>query len=227
MYAMILAAGRGERMRPLTDHLPKPLVCVDGKPLIVYHLEKLSAMGITNVVINLAWLGQKLIQQLGDGSRWGLSIDYIDEGESALETAGGIKNALTRLQGDVFMVINGDIWTDFDFDQLPRSLPHGILSHLVMVDNPEHNSAGDFAIDEGLLSTQGTNKLTFAGIGVYHRHLFDDVKPGASPLGPVLRHAMAGLTITGQHHRGRWTDVGTPQRLAQLEQSIVHCALKS
>lgn len=220
MYAMILAAGRGERMRPLTDSLPKPLLSVNNKPLIVYHLEKLADFGIKNVIINHAWLGHKLPDMLGCGKRWGLSIDYIDEGDRALETAGGIKNALPRLKGDCFIVINGDIWTDFDLSELPQTLPQGVLAHLVMVENPVHNLSGDFSLKSGELSVTGDDKKTFAGIGVYRHKLFELVDTEVSPLGPVLRQSMQAKQVQGQLHKGLWTDVGTPQRLALLEQQI-------
>ena len=229
MYAMILAAGRGERMRPLTDTLPKPLLPVLGKPLIVYHLQKLAAAGYVDVVINQAWLGHELSAALGDGAKWHININYIDEGNQALETAGGIHNALPLLPEDYFLVVNGDIHTDFDFKLLPTSLPTGILAHLVMVDNPAHNVSGDFALTtllpnskqpRSILNSDGVSKLTFAGIGLYHRDLFSTLLPGAAPLGPLLRQAMAAKKITGQHHAGQWTDVGTPERLIKLEQEL-------
>jgi len=220
MYAMILAAGRGERMRPLTDTLPKPLLCVNGKPLIVYHIEKLAALGITNIVINQAWLGHKLPAQLGDGQRWGVNIHYVDEGNRALETAGGIKNALTLIKSDCFIVVNGDVWSDFNFSLLPLTLPKKTLAHLIMVNNPTHNPEGDFALDGMALRSDGANKYTFSGIGLYHRDLFELVTEEVAPLGPLLRLAMSKNTVEGQHHGGLWTDVGTPERLATLDRSL-------
>jgi len=222
MYAMILAAGRGERMRPLTDTLPKPLLCVNHKPLIVYHIEKLAAFGVTNIVINQAWLGHKLKEQLGNGERWGIDISYADEGLRALETAGGIKNALPLLKSDQFIVVNGDIWTDFDFSTLPTTLVDNVLAHLVMVENPAHNVDGDFSLREQWLEVDGTTKQTFSGIGLYHKKLFELVAQEVSPLGPILRQAMASHQITGQLHSGHWTDVGTPQRLETLQQFIIN-----
>ncbi|MDP2559591.1 N-acetylmuramate alpha-1-phosphate uridylyltransferase MurU [Psychrobium sp. 1_MG-2023] len=220
MYAMILAAGRGERMRPLTDTLPKPLLTVLGKPLIVYHLEKLQGLGVTNVVINQAWLGEKLQQTLGDGEQWGLTIHYSNESDQALETAGGINKALPLLGAGCFIVVNGDVWTDYDFLTLPKALSKGQLAHLVLVENPEHNLSGDFAIANGLLAQRGNEKYTFSGIGLYHRDLFEGLASGPLPLAPLLRAAMDDNQIAGEVYRGRWTDVGTPQRLAQLEQEL-------
>lgn len=226
MYAMILAAGRGERMRPLTDTLPKPLLTVAGKPLIVYHLEKLAALGVKHVVINRAWLGDKIVEALGNGQQWGLSISFVDEGDCALETAGGIKNALPLLNSDYFMVVNGDIWTDLDFATLPKTLPDGVLSHLVMIDNPAHNPTGDFAFDDNYLASEGDNKKTFSGIAVYHQRFFELVTAEVAPLGPVLRKAMHNQQVTGQYHKGQWTDVGTPQRLQALEETMSFMANK-
>jgi len=220
MYAMILAAGRGERMRPLTDTLPKPLLCVNGKPLIVYHIEKLASLGVSDIVINQAWLGHKLPEKLGDGQRWGVNIHYIDEGNRALETAGGIKNALELIKGDCFIVVNGDVWSDFDFSLLPQMLPEQKLAHLIMVNNPTHNLAGDFAFEDTALRSDGADKYTFSGIGFYHRHLFELVTEEVAPLGPLLRLAMSDNKIEGQHHGGLWTDVGTPERLTNLDKSL-------
>jgi len=220
MKAMILAAGRGERMRPLTDTLPKPLLKVDGKMLIEYHLEKLSAANITEVVINHAWLGEKIEQALGDGSRYDLNITYAAEGE-ALETAGGILNALPLLAGsnnsnDAFIVINGDIFCDYDISKLPSSVSG--LAHLVLVDNPEHNPDGDFELTESTLVEQsGDSKKTFSGIGVYHPNLFKDYPNGKLALAPVLRKAMDQKLVSGELHQGLWYDIGTPERLAELD----------
>lgn len=220
MYAMILAAGRGERMRPLTDKLPKPLLKVNNKSLIVYHLEKLAALGVKHVVINQAWLGHKLKQHLGCGQQWGIEITYLDEGERALETAGGIKNALPHLKSECFIVINGDVWSDFDLNLLPKSLADNELAHLVLVNNPRHNLNGDFHYVNGILHSEGEEKRTFSGIGVYRHELFREVPKDVAPLGPLLRHAMGQQQITGQLHLGLWTDVGTPERLKQLDQQL-------
>ncbi len=231
MKALILAAGLGERMRPLTDHAPKPLLQVRGKPLIAWHLDKLAAIGVEDVVVNTSWLAHRFPEVLGDGSQWGLRIRYSYEGPTPLETGGGMHHAL-RLLGDApFLAVNGDIWTDFDFDALPRQ-PQGD-AHLVLVDNPAHHPRGDFALDpDGLIHHDGPQRLTFAGIGVYRARLFADWRAtigeagGASDLpprfklAPLLRAAMERDAITGTHHRGHWTDVGTPQRLQELEREL-------
>ncbi len=213
MKAMILAAGRGERMRPLTDHLPKPLLKVGGKMLIEYHLENIRQAGIHDVVINHAWLGEQIETQLGDGRRYGLHIEYSREGE-ALETAGGIQRALPLLGNEPFMVINGDIWTDYSLDTLPDSLTG--MAHLVLVNNPPHHLQGDFALQSGYLLPEGSDCLTFSGIGLYHPELFSGLKPGKSPLAPLLREAMHKQAVTGEHYTGLWFDVGTPERLQEL-----------
>jgi MurNAc alpha-1-phosphate uridylyltransferase len=217
MNAIILAAGRGERMRPLTDHTPKPLLMAGGKPLIVYHVERLAAAGLRNIVINHAHLGHRIEAALGDGSRWGATIRYSREG-TALETGGGIFKALPLLAPGPFVVVNGDIWTDLDFAQL--RLGDGLLAHLVLVDNPGHNPQGDFALDNGRLSATGYPRYTFSGIGVYHPDLFRDCSLGAFPLAPLLRTAMQRGLVSGEHHAGRWLDIGTPERLQALDQML-------
>ena len=227
MKALVFAAGKGERMRPLTDHTPKPLLPVRGKPLIAWHLERLAAAGVSDVVVNIAWLADCFEPALGDGSRWGLRLHYSREGAEPLETGGGMLHALPLLGDAPFLAVNGDIWCDFDFAALPRE-PRG-LAHLVMVDNPDHHPRGDFALDtDGGLHADGEARLTFAGIGVYRPALLSDWRevigpaPGAeaSPprfkLAPLLRAAMARGQVEGRHHRGEWTDVGTPARLAAL-----------
>ena len=212
---MILAAGRGERMRPLTDTLPKPLLEVGGKMLIEYHLEKLKAANITEVIINHAWLGNKIEQALGDGSRYGLNIHYSQESE-ALETAGGIINALPLLNDKNFIVINGDIFCDYDFTKLPDSLSG--LAHLVLVNNPPQHLQGDFVLTQsGLIEAEGENKLTFSGIGVYHPDLFKDYPQGKQALAPILRGAMQHHQVSGELYAGVWHDVGTPDRLSELD----------
>lgn len=217
---MILAAGRGERMRPLTDNLPKPLLKVAGKMLIEYHLEKLKSAQITEVVINHAWLGEKIEQALGDGSRYGLNITYSAEIE-ALETAGGILNALPLLRGvndeaDAFIVINGDIYCDYELYNLPSSLSG--LAHLVLVNNPLHNLEGDFVLtNTGAVEQEGENKQTFSGIGVYHPDLFKGYRNGKLALAPILRKAMEQHQVTGESYNGIWHDIGTPERLNELE----------
>jgi MurNAc alpha-1-phosphate uridylyltransferase len=217
--AMLLAAGRGERMRPLTDHTPKPLLEVGGRPLIVWHIERLAAAGFGELVINHAHLGARIEQVLGDGSRWGVRIRYSAEGEGrALETGGGIFRALPLLGAAPFLVVNADVWTDLDFAAL--ALPDGMLAHLVLVDNPPHHPAGDFHLAGERVLAAGEPRLTFSGVGVYRPALFDGCAPGAFALAPLLRAAMARGAVSGQHHRGRWIDVGTPARLAELDATL-------
>lgn len=220
MFAMILAAGRGERMRPLTDRLPKPLLAVNDKPLIEYHIEKLSQLPISNIVINQAWLGHLLPQHLGSGERWELKINYSDEGSNALETAGGIKKALHLIDGDYFIVINGDVWTDFDFSTLPKRLPQGVLAHLILVENPAHNPNGDFALSSSGLITNGSEQFTFSGIAVYQRQFFDNIDEDVSALGPLIRQHIIDETVSGEVYSGQWFDIGTPQRLEQLDAQL-------
>lgn len=226
MRALILAAGRGERMRPLTEQTPKPLLQVHGKPLIVWHLQRLAAAGVCKVVINTSHLAEQFPASLGDGSRWGLHIDYAFEGPEPLETGGGMLHALPLLGNEPFLAINGDILTDFDLASLPAK-PEG-LAHLVLVDNPPHHPEGDFHLNEDgtLVADTHAPRLTFAGIGVYRPQLLDDRQAvvGTQPrfkLAPMLRAAMAKGLIHGQHHTGSWNDVGTPERLANLNQPCV------
>ncbi|MCP3688249.1 MAG: nucleotidyltransferase family protein [Gammaproteobacteria bacterium] len=207
MNAMILAAGRGERLRPYTDTCPKPLLEVGGKPLIEYHLEALCAAGITDVVINLSWLAGQLEARLGDGSRFGLDITYSHESQ-ALETAGGIVHALQHLD-DCFIVINSDVYTDYPLARLLTVEPS---AHLVLVENPPHNAAGDFTLEQGLVGNQRENRYTFAGIAVYRKSFFSRVAPGKRPLAPLLKQAADKQKVSGELYRGAWTDVGTLQR---------------
>jgi MurNAc alpha-1-phosphate uridylyltransferase len=228
MKALIFAAGKGERMRPLTERTPKPLLRVGGKPLIAWHLDKLAAMGVTEVVINTAWLAECFEPALGEGSRWGLRLHYSYEGAEPLETGGGMLHALPLLGDAPFLVVNGDIWTDYDFARLPSEPSE--LAHLLMVDNPPQHARGDFALDaEGRLHAEGESRLTYSGIGVYRPALLDSWReiiggaPGAnlSPprfkLVPLLLAAMAKGLVTGERHAGAWTDVGTPERLNDLD----------
>lgn len=219
MKAMILAAGKGERMRPLTLHTPKPLVPAAGKPLIEYHLEALARAGVRDVVINHAWLGQQIEDHLGDGSRFGLKIRYSPEGEP-LETGGGIFKALPLLGDAPFLLVNGDVWTDYDFKRLCQPLQG--LAHLVLVDNPGHHGRGDFRLDGTCVvdgdDTPGT--LTFSGLSVLDPKLFESCQPGAFKLAPLLRQAMAAGQVTGEHYPGQWIDVGTLERLAEVERLI-------
>lgn len=215
MKAMILAAGKGERLRPLTLHTPKPLVRAGGVPLIEYHLRALAAAGFTEVVINHAWLGQQIEDHLGDGSRFGLSIVYSPEGEP-LETGGGIFQALPLLGVEPFLVVNGDIWTDYDFSRLCQPLAG--LAHLVLVDNPAHHPGGDFALQAGAVSdTADGARFTYSGIAVLHPALFAGCSAGAFKLAPLLRQAMAGGKVSGERFTGHWVDVGTHERLAEVE----------
>lgn len=219
MKAMILAAGRGERLRPMTDRCPKPLLAVGGRPLVEYHLDALAAAGIREVVINLGWLGEQIPPVLGDGRRFGLAISYSREPWPALETAGGIVKALPELGPEPFLVVNGDIWTDAPLTDL--RLPEGSLAHLVMVDNPPHHPEGDFVLEGGRLSSKEKSpRLTYAGLGVYDPGLFDGLAPGARPLAPVLGAAIDAGRVTGQHYRGAWLDVGTPDRLERLRRLL-------
>ena len=225
MRAMILAAGRGERMRPLTDRCPKPLLQAADKPLIVYHLERLAAAGFRDIVINHAHLGEQLVAALGNGSRWGLSITWSPEPVGALETAGGIRQALPHLDtgnDDPFLVINGDIYCDWPIK--PQVLPEGDLAHLILVNNPVQHPSGDFVLAEGRIRDKNAtdpSALTFAGIGIYRPSLFKDLIMGAAAkLAPLLRTAMAKHRVSGEHHQGRWEDVGTPERLALLDQEL-------
>lgn len=216
---MILAAGRGERMRPLTDSLPKPLLPLLDRPLIVWQIERLARAGFSDVIINHAHLGHLIEERLGDGCALGVHIRYSAEGEGgALETGGGIFKALPLLGDGPFLVINGDVWSDIDLAHL--RLNRGDLAHLVMVDNPTHNPHGDFHLASGRLHGLGEPRLTFSGVGVYLPQLFDGCHAGAFPLAPLLRDAMALGRVGGTLHTGEWTDVGTPQRLAQLEQRL-------
>jgi len=227
-HALIFAAGRGERMRPLTDTTPKPLLAAGGKPLIVWHLEKLAAAGVNYVVINTSHLAEQFPAALGDGSRWGLRIRYAYEGNEPLETGGGMLNALPLLGDAPFIAISGDIWSDADFATLPPEPPG--LAHLLLVDNPPHHPDGDFALDaQGLAHDAGMARLTFSGIGVYRPQLLRNWRevadatqthPPRFKLAPLLRAAMGGDAVSGTHFRGAWTDVGTPQRLQELEHAL-------
>ncbi len=217
MKAMILAAGRGERMRPLTDCVPKPLLRAGGKRLIEYHIEALATAGVRDLVINHAHLGRQIEAGLGDGGRWGVRIRYSPEGE-ALETGGGICRALPLLGDAPFLVVNGDIWCDYDFSG--AHLGEGLLAHLVLVDNPAHNPQGDFALREGRITNAGAPRFTFSGIGLYRPVLFAGCGPGAFPLAPLLQAACDRGQVSGEHFQGRWTDVGTPQRLRELDRML-------
>jgi MurNAc alpha-1-phosphate uridylyltransferase len=219
MKALVLAAGRGERMRPLTDTLPKPLLPVAGRPLIAYHLEALARAGIRDVVVNLAWLGERLRSALGDGGRYGVRIRYSDEGAEALETGGGIFNALPLLAPGPFLVVNGDTWTDFDFRHLTLDpdVDAGAEARLVLVPNPQHHPHGDFALDGDVIVERATDRATFSGIGIYRPQLFRGSQPGKFPLAPLLKRAIAAGSLRGELYRGEWWDVGSPERLHALD----------
>lgn len=243
MKAMILAAGRGERMRPLTDYRPKPLLKVGGKPLIVWHLERLAAAGFKDVVINHAHLGALIEEALGNGAQWGLSIQYSPE-KVALETAGGIANALELLTQNTngrepFLVVNGDVYTEIDFKS-PINFFNAVqqtennsgdiknvMAHLVLVDNPPQHPNGDFAIEAGRLKNEsGKNNsgmLTFSGVGVYHPDLFANIVKGQpAKLAPLLRNAIENNAATAQYYQGIWHDIGTPERLKSLDESLLN-----
>ena len=218
---MILAAGRGERMRPLTDRTPKPLLPVAGKPLLVWHLERLARAGLREVVINHAHLGDQIEALLGGGDAWNLSLRYSPEPPGALETAGGIAQALPLLGDEAFVVVNGDIYCEWDFASAPSALAAGDLAHLVLVPNPPQHPAGDFVLTAGRVGATGEPKVTFAGIGIYRPQLFAGIVRGQpAKLAPLLRAAMGEGRVGGELHTGRWVDVGTPERLAALDAAL-------
>ncbi len=216
MKAMILAAGRGERMRPLTDSTPKPLLLAGNKPIIQHTIEQLVSCGYTKIVINIAYLGHKIIDTLGSGNQFGASITYSDEGENALETAGGIFNALPKLGKEPFLVVNGDVFSDYDFSQL-HNKPFN-LAHLVLIPNPAHHPEGDFHLtSNGLTTVNGSTTLTYSGIGIFNPVLFSNTPAGKVKLAPLLRNAMAQNKVTGEEFNGFWLDIGTPERLIELD----------
>ncbi len=216
--AMILAAGRGERLRPLTDRLPKPLVEAGGETLIGRHVRRLAGAGYQRLVINTAHLGHLIEEALGDGRHYGVDIVYSREDGTALDTGGGILNALELMGGGPFAVVNGDIWTDYPFEGL--ALAPGDLARLVLVPNPHHNTAGDFALAAGRVTARGPGPLTFSGIGLYHPDLFCGCEPGIFPLAPLLRAAATRGRVGGECYSGAWTDVGTVERLEELRRSV-------
>ena len=216
---MILAAGRGERMRPLTDKCPKPLLTVKGRPLIEYHVRALVSAGIVDIVINHAYLGEQIVAYLGDGERYGANIEYSAEVE-ALETAGGIIQALPKLGSGPFAIVNGDVWSDYSFSQLPPIIDG--VAHLVMISNPVHNPNGDFYFDNGKLHEARGTKLTYSGIALLTPELFESCMPSALPLAPLLREAIVAGSVSAEHFQGEWVDVGTPGRLAALDESYTH-----
>ena len=220
MKAMILAAGRGERMRPLTDHLPKPLLVAGGKPLILHHIEKLKLAGITQLVINHAWLGQKLVEYLGCGEQFGVEISWSAEGAAGLETAGGIRQALPLLGDEPFLVLNGDVWLDADYKQFSsQQLAKNDHAYLWLVDNPPQHPQGDFSLRHDRV--EDYPGLTFSGIGIYRPQSFLPLEPGVHKLAPILRQWMATQQVAGSHLKADWRDIGTPERLCQLDQDLL------
>lgn len=215
---MILAAGRGERMRPLTEKLPKPMLAVGGHRLIEYHLAALAAIGVRDVVINLSWHGERIREAFGDGASHGVAIRYSEEGPEPLGTAGGLVAALPLLGEAPFMVLNGDVWTDFDLRALRA--PADSLAHLVLVDNPGHHPDGDYGLEPDGGLTRAGRTLTFAGVSMLHPALLDGCEPGFRALKPLFDSALAAGRLTGQRHAGAWRDVGTPARLAELDADL-------
>jgi N-acetyl-alpha-D-muramate 1-phosphate uridylyltransferase len=215
---MVMAAGRGERMRPITDTLPKPLVPVAGKPLIGYHLERLAAAGVREVVINLSWLGERIRSALGDGRDFGISIVYSEEGPVPLETGGGIFKALPWLGSGPFLVVNGDTWSDIDYGHL--ALEDGAQGHIVLVPNPTHNPRGDFGLEGDVVVDREVDRFTYSGVGVYRPEFFAGCSPGRFPMLPLMKRAISSRLLRGELHRGEWCDVGTPERLATLDADV-------
>jgi MurNAc alpha-1-phosphate uridylyltransferase len=223
--AMVLAAGRGERMRPLTDRTPKSLLEVGGQPLIEHHIDKLAAAGFARIVINHAYLGEQIVAAVGDGSRWGVTIRYSPEVD-ALETAGGIANALPLIDADAFAVVNSDVYSNYDYAGLKAATSRLTAdtrwqAHLILVGNPAHNRAGDFALEGTRVAADGPVRLTFSGMGAYRSNLFSGIRAGEKqPLAPLLRDQARVGRVSGEQHLGQWTDVGTPQRLASLNKML-------
>ena len=214
MRAMVLAAGRGERLRPLTDTLPKPLVAVGGRPLISWHLAALARAGVREVVVNLSWLGERLRAALGDGREFGVTIRYSEEGPVPLETGGGILRALPLLGPEPFLVVSGDVWTDIDFARL--RLEADALAHLVLIPNPAHHPRGDFGLEGDRIVSAAHGRLTYANVGLYRPEFFAGCTAGRFPLIEPLNRAIAAARVRGEVHHGEWCDVGTPERLAAL-----------
>ena len=218
MKAMLLAAGRGERLRPITDSLPKPLVRVGGRPLIAWQLARLAQAGVHEVVINLSWLGDQLRSALDDGREFGVRISWSEEGPVPLETGGGILQALPLLAPGPFLVVSSDIWTDIDFARI--RIPANSQAHLVLIPNPPHHPRGDFGLEDGRVVDRETDRFTYANVGIYRSELFDGFSPGRFPLIAVLKRAMAARQVSGEIHPGAWYDIGTLERLAELEKRL-------
>jgi MurNAc alpha-1-phosphate uridylyltransferase len=219
MRAILLAAGRGERLRPITDTAPKPLARIAGRALIEYHLENLVRAGIAEAVINLSWLGGQIRAALGAGERYGLRIRYSEEGPVPLETGGGIARALPLLGPEPFLVVNADVWTDLEFATL-RAVPAGADACIVLAPNPEHHPEGDFALRDGTVLEAGADRLTYTGIGLYRPEFFSGWPQERFPLRPLLRRASAAGRLRGQVYRGEWFDAGSPERLAWLDAHV-------
>jgi MurNAc alpha-1-phosphate uridylyltransferase len=221
MRAMILAAGRGERMRPLTDKTPKPLLPIGGKPMIQYHIESLAAAGMREIVVNLAWLGAQIRESIGDGSRFGVHIHYSDEGDAALETGGGIFKALPLLAGesgsDPFVVVSGDVWTEYPLGASANKLAPNDVAHFVVVPNPDFHTKGDFGLSNGRLIDEG-ERYTYANIGVFRPEFFAGCRPGKFPVGPLMFDWIRKGRVSGELYRGGWHNVGTPEQLRKLDQ---------
>jgi N-acetyl-alpha-D-muramate 1-phosphate uridylyltransferase len=219
---MLLAAGRGERMRPITDSIPKPLIPVGGRPLIAWHLRALERAGFRDIIINTSWLAERLRAALGDGAEFGVRISWSEEGPVPLETGGGIFHALPLLGAEPFLVVNADIWCEFDFATL--AIEPQALAHLVLIDNPPHHPRGDFGLEDGYVIARDRERLTYAGIGIYRPQFFAGCSAGRFPLLPLLNRAIAARALRGERYGGGWCDVGTPQRLEQLDGRL--CALQ-
>ncbi len=215
MKVMILAAGRGERMRPLTDFIPKPLLRVGQHCLIEYHLYRLAKAGFRDIIINLAYLGEKIEETLEDGRRYGVNIQYSHESQQVLGTGGGIYNALPLFGNTHFLVVNGDVWCDYPFEKLQQR-HFEKLAHLILVNNPDHHLKGDFCLEGQRVHNECERRLTFSGLGIYHSSLFQSCLPGKFEFAPLLIDAMQAKQVTGEHYQGTWLDIGTPERLAQL-----------
>jgi len=229
MKAMILAAGHGKRMRPLTNQLPKPLLKVYDKPLLVWHIENLQRAGFRDIIINIGWYGYKIPETLGDGTQWGVTLHYSDEQQSgALETAGGIAKALPLLGTEPFLVVNGDTWCDYPYPAM--TLADNDLAHLILINNPEHNLTGDFYLSNRRITDRKDQKtgLTFSGIGYYRPELFKTINPAGekAALAPLLRTAMSAGKVSGEHYQGIWHDIGTPERLNHFDQTLRTMSIK-
>jgi MurNAc alpha-1-phosphate uridylyltransferase len=219
MKAMILAAGRGERLRPLTDQCPKPLLPIGGKPIIEHTIQALVSNGITDIIINVSYKGNLIQQALGDGKQLGANLSYSDEGLEALETAGGILRALPFFEEQPFLVVNGDIYTDYPYAQLLNRSVN--TAYLVLVPNPQHHPLGDFGLNADLVSDQVDQLLTFSGIGIYNANLFEGLQDGRHPLGPLLREAIQNTDVRGERYDGIWMDIGNVQRYQAVNQWLI------